>query len=826
MPSFSQSLEEALHRALEYANERSHEYATLEHLLLALIDDRDASAVMRACNVELEELRKRVIDYVDTELSGLVLPSNGEAQPTAGFQRVIHRAVVHVQSSGREEVTGANVLVAMFAERESHAAYFLQEHEMTRFDAVQYISHGIAKRPGMSDPRTVRGVEEDGTGESGENGEEKKATSDALNTYCVDLNKKARDGRIDPLIGRESEVMRTIQVLCRRQKNNPLLVGDPGVGKTAIAEGLARKIIRGEVPEVLLDSTIFSLDMGALLAGTRYRGDFEERLKAVMKEIEAYEGSILFIDEIHTVIGAGATSGGAMDASNLLKPALQSGTLRCIGSTTYKEYRQHFEKDRALVRRFQKIDVNEPSVEDAIEILKGLKPYFEDFHNIRYTNDAVKTAVELSAKYIHDRKLPDKAIDVIDETGAAQMLLPADKRKKKITVSDVEATVATMARIPPKTISRSDAELLTNLNRDLNRVVFGQDKAIESLASAIKLSRAGLREPEKPIGCYLFSGPTGVGKTEVAKQLANLMGVELLRFDMSEYMEKHTVSRLIGAPPGYVGFDQGGLLTDGIDQHPHSVLLLDEIEKAHPDLFNILLQIMDHGKLTDHNGKSIDFRNVVLIMTSNAGAADLAKAPIGFNRSKREGDDTEAINKMFSPEFRNRLDAIVPFSGLSPEVIAKVVEKFIFQLEAQLADRGVTIELSEEAAAWLAKAGYDEKNGARPLARAIQEYIKKPLADELIFGRLEHGGTVRVLVDGKGSAAELKFEFLPPEPGKGVPPKDSDEDDDDDDEDSDDERPKALVGAASRKSLSGPKGRRSKPKSSGTVPSVPPRKRD
>jgi ATP-dependent Clp protease ATP-binding subunit ClpA len=545
-----------------------------------------------------------------------------------------------------------------------------------------------------------------------------------------------------------------------------------------------------------------------------------------MKEIEAYEGSILFIDEIHTVIGAGATSGGAMDASNLLKPALQSGTLRCIGSTTYKEYRQHFEKDRALVRRFQKIDVNEPSVEDAIEILRGLKPYFEDFHNIRYTNDAVKTAVELSAKYIHDRKLPDKAIDVIDETGAAQMLLPADKRKKKITVTDVETTVATMARIPPKTISRSDAELLTNLSRDLKRVVFGQEKAIESLASAIKLSRAGLREPEKPIGCYLFSGPTGVGKTEVAKQLANLMGVELLRFDMSEYMEKHTVSRLIGAPPGYVGFDQGGLLTDGIDQHPHSVLLLDEIEKAHPDLFNILLQIMDHGKLTDHNGKSIDFRNVVLIMTSNAGAADLAKAPIGFNRSKREGDDTEAINKMFSPEFRNRLDAIVPFSALPPEVIAKVVEKFIFQLEAQLADRGVTIELSEDAAAWLAKTGYDEKNGARPLARTIQEYIKKPLADELIFGRLEHGGTVRVLVEGEGEAAELKFEFLPPEPGKGMPPKDADDDDDDDDEDSDDERPKALVGAASRKSLAGPKGRRGKPKSSGTVPSVPPRKRD
>ncbi|MGD9830999.1 MAG: AAA family ATPase, partial [Hyphomicrobiaceae bacterium] len=576
MPSFSQTLEEALHQALAYANERSHEYATLEHLLLALLDDRDAAAVLRACNVDIEVLRKRITGYIDAELSGLVVPGSAEAQPTAGFQRVIHRAVVHVQSSGREEVTGANVLVAIFAERESHAAYFLQEQEMTRFDAVQYISHGIAKRPGMSEPRTVRGVDEESSGD----GEDKKTGMDALNTYCVNLNKKARDGKIDPLIGREPEVLRTIQVLCRRQKNNPLFVGDPGVGKTAIAEGLARKIVRGEVPDVLKEATIFALDMGALLAGTRYRGDFEERLKAVMKEIENYPGAILFIDEIHTVIGAGATSGGAMDASNLLKPALQSGTVRCVGSTTYKEYRQHFEKDRALVRRFQKIDVKEPTIEDAIEIMKGLKPYFEEFHKIRYTNEAIKAAVELSAKYINDRKLPDKAIDVIDETGASQMLVPEGKRKKKITVKEVEATVATMARIPPKTISKSDFEVLGNLERDLKNVVFGQDKAIEALASAIKLARAGLREPEKPIGCYLFTGPTGVGKTEVAKQLANLMGVQLLRFDMSEYMEKHTVSRLIGAPPGYVGFDQGGLLTDGIDQHPHSVLLLDEIEKA------------------------------------------------------------------------------------------------------------------------------------------------------------------------------------------------------------------------------------------------------
>ncbi|HUC45906.1 MAG TPA: ATP-dependent Clp protease ATP-binding subunit ClpA, partial [Hyphomicrobiaceae bacterium] len=778
MPAFSQSLETALHRALEYANERHHEYATLEHLLLSLLDDRDAAAVMKACSVDLDELRTRITEYLDNELSALFVKGSTEAQPTTGFQRVIHRAVVHVQSSGREEVTGANVLVAIFAERETHAAFFLQEQEMTRFDAVQYISHGIAKRPGMSEPRHVRGVDEEG---GSDKPDEKKQPQDALNTYCINLNKKAKNGRIDPLIGREPEVLRTIQVLCRRQKNNPLFVGDPGVGKTAIAEGLARKIVLGDVPEVLRDSTIFALDMGTLLAGTRYRGDFEERLKAVMKEIENYPGAILFIDEIHTVIGAGATSGGAMDASNLLKPALQSGTVRCIGSTTYKEYRQHFEKDRALVRRFQKIDIKEPTVEDSIEILKGLKPYFEEYHKLKYTNDAVKAAVELSAKYIHDRKLPDKAIDVIDETGASQMLVPEPKRKKKITVKEVEATVATMARIPPKTVTKSDAEVLANINKDLKRLVFGQDKAIEALASSIKLSRAGLREPEKPIGCYLFSGPTGVGKTEVAKQLAALMGVELLRFDMSEYMEKHTVSRLIGAPPGYVGFDQGGLLTDGVDQHPHCVLLLDEIEKAHPDLFNILLQVMDHGKLTDHNGKSVDFRNVVLIMTTNAGASDLAKAPMGFSRVKREGDDTEAINRMFTPEFRNRLDAVITFAGLPPEIIMKVVEKFVFQLEAQLADRGVTIELSEEATKWLAETGYDEKFGARPLARVIQEHIKKPLADELLFGKLLHGGTVRVLVEGEGAERKLAFEYIPAEP-KPKKAKGEDEDEDGDEE--------------------------------------------
>ena len=668
MPTFSRSLEQSLHRALALANERHHEYATLEHLLLALIEDQDAAAVMRACNVDLEKLKRSLVSYIESELDNLVTEGSEDSKPTAGFQRVIQRAVIHVQSSGREEVTGANVLVAIFAERESHAAYFLQEQDMTRYDAVNYISHGIAKRAGLSESKPVRGVDEDTDTKTGDDNKKK---GDALEAYCINLNKKAREGKIDPLIGRETEISRTIQVLCRRQKNNPLFVGDAGVGKTAIAEGLARRIVNGEVPDVLRNATVFALDMGTLLAGTRYRGDFEERLKQVIKELEATPGAIMFIDEIHTVIGAGATSGGAMDASNLLKPALAGGTLRCIGSTTYKEYRQYFEKDRALVRRFQKIDVNEPTIPDAIEILKGLKPYFEDYHRLKYTNEAIKAAVELSARYIHDRKLPDKAIDVIDESGAAQMLLPESRRKKTIGIKEVETTIATMARIPPKTVSKDDAEVLAHLEDTLKRVVYGQDKAISALSSSIKLARAGLREPEKPIGCYLFSGPTGVGKTEVAKQLAALLGVELIRFDMSEYMERHTVSRLIGAPPGYVGFDQGGLLTDGVDQHPHCVLLLDEIEKAHPDLFNVLLQIMDHGKLTDHNGKQVDFRNVILIMTTNAGAADLAKSAYGFTRTKREGDDIEAINRMFAPEFRNRLDATITFAHLSQEVIAQ-----------------------------------------------------------------------------------------------------------------------------------------------------------
>jgi ATP-dependent Clp protease ATP-binding subunit ClpA len=760
MPTFSRSLEQSLHRALALANERHHEYATLEHLLLALIDDQDASAVMRACNVDLDKLKRSLSSYLESELENLITDGAEDSKPTAGFQRVIQRAVIHVQSSGREEVTGANVLVAIFAERESHAAYFLQEQDMTRYDAVNYISHGIAKRAGMTESRQVRGSDEEADPKSGD-GSDAKKKGDALEAYCVNLNKKAKEGKIDPLIGRDTEISRTIQVLCRRQKNNPLFVGDAGVGKTAIAEGLARRIIHGEVPDVLKNNTVFALDMGTLLAGTRYRGDFEERLKQVIKEIEAYPGSILFIDEIHTVIGAGATSGGAMDASNLLKPALAGGTIRCIGSTTYKEYRQYFEKDRALVRRFQKIDVNEPSVPDAIEILKGLKPYFEEYHKLKYTNDAIKAAVELSSRYIHDRKLPDKAIDVIDESGAAQMLVPESKRKKTIGLKEIETTIATMARIPPKTVSKDDAEVLQHLEHTLKTTVYGQDKAIESLSASIKLARAGLREPEKPIGCYLFSGPTGVGKTEVAKQLSNTLGVELIRFDMSEYMERHTVSRLIGAPPGYVGFDQGGLLTDGVDQHPHCVLLLDEIEKAHPDLFNVLLQIMDHGKLTDHNGKQVDFRNVILIMTTNAGASDMSKAAYGFTRNKREGDDVEAINRLFAPEFRNRLDAIVTFAHLSPTIISQVVEKFVLQLEAQLADRGVTIELSEEASRWLVANGYDELMGARPMSRIIQEHIKKPLADEVLFGKLKDGGHVRVVLTKDDAGREkIGFEYL------------------------------------------------------------------
>jgi len=764
----SRNLERTLHRALALANERRHEYSTLEHLLMALTEDQDAVAVMRACGVNLDRLRTDLTKYLDDELGSLeTTESDADAKPTAGFQRVLQRAVIHVQSSGREEVTGANVLVSLFSERESHAVYSLQSQEMTRFDAVNYISHGITKARSQSGAKdgaaAAAGIEEDPDVRA-------KKGREALDTYCTNLNQKALEGRIDPLIGRATEVDRTIQVLCRRQKNNPLYVGDPGVGKTAIAEGLARRITKGEVPEVLQNAVIYGLDMGTLLAGTRYRGDFEERLKNVLAELKSIPGAILFIDEIHTVIGAGATSGGSMDASNLLKPALAEGSLRCIGSTTYKEYRNYFEKDRALVRRFQKIDVHEPSIEDTIKILIGLKPYYEEHHKVKYTDDAIRSAVELSARYINDRKLPDKAIDVLDEAGASQMLFPSAKRKQTIDVEDVEGIVAKLARIPPKSVSHDDKETLRNLERDLKAMVYGQDEALNALVAAIKLARAGLREPEKPIGCYLFSGPTGVGKTEAARQLAASLGIELKRFDMSEYMERHSVSRLIGAPPGYVGFDQGGLLTDAVDQHPHCVLLLDEIEKAHLDLYNILLQVMDHGKLTDHNGKSIDFRNVILIMTTNAGAADLAKSAIGFERTHRIDEDKEAINRMFTPEFRNRLDAIIGFKTLTPDVIDRVVEKFVLQLEGQLADRGVTIELTPEARNWLGKKGYDPMYGARPLARVMQDQLKKALAEELLFGKLQKGGVVYVGLDREGDKLTFRFEQAPD-----VPPGDKKE---------------------------------------------------
>ena len=758
MPSFSRQLEESLHRAVAYANQRKHEYATLEHLLLSLVDDEDAVSVMRACEVEVGPLRTALTNYVDNELKSLVADDGEDAKPTAGFQRVIQRAVIHVQSSGREEVTGANVLVAIFSERESHAAYFLQEQDMSRYDAVNYIAHGIAKNAVTGEANPVKAPEDEDTPAV-------KTGGEALEAYCINLNEKAKQGKVDPLIGRMAEVERCIQILCRRTKNNPLLVGDPGVGKTAIAEGLARKIVNEQVPQVLAGSTIFSLDMGALLAGTRYRGDFEERVKQVVKELENHPDAILFIDEIHTVIGAGATSGGAMDASNLLKPALASGTLRCMGSTTYKEFRQHFEKDRALVRRFQKIDVNEPTLGDTIKILKGLKSYYEEFHKLRYTADAIKAAVELSAKYITDRKLPDKAIDVIDEAGASQMLLSENKRKKVIGVKEVEAVVSKIARIPPKSVSKTDTEALKQLETDLTRAVYGQDAAIEQLSAAMKMARAGLRDPKKPIGCYLFSGPTGTGKTETARQLAGTLGIELLRFDMSEYMERHTVSRLIGAPPGYVGYDQGGLLTDAVDQHPHAVVLLDEIEKAHPDVFNILLQVMDHGRLTDSNGKKIDFRNVVLIMTTNVGASDAQKNSIGFGRGRADDEVEEALKRLFTPEFRNRLDAVVQFKSLTPEIIRQVVQKFVMQLEAQLADRHVTIETTDEATDWLAKNGFDELFGARPLARVIQDHLKKPLADEILFGRLIKGGHVKVVLkDGK-----LAFEIEGQERERGAP---------------------------------------------------------
>ncbi len=752
MPSFAANLEKTLHNALAFASERRHEYATLEHLLLALVGDDDAAEVMTACGVDMGELGDVVQTYLDQEYQSLQTEDGADPQPTAGFQRVIQRAILHVQSAAKDTVTGANVLVALFSERDSYAVYFLQQQDMSRLDAVSFISHGIGKGGKQIDSKPINGADDADEGEKGD-GKGKKET--ALDQFTVNLNKKAEAGKVDPLIGRGPEVDRTVQILCRRSKNNPLYVGDPGVGKTAIAEGLARKIIEKDVPEVLEDAVIYSLDMGALLAGTRYRGDFEERLKQVVSELEKMPEAILFIDEIHTVIGAGATSGGAMDASNLLKPALSGGSIRCIGSTTYKEFRNHFEKDRALLRRFQKIDVNEPTIEDTVKILQGLKSAFEDHHKVKYTADALKTAVELSARYINDRKLPDKAIDVVDEVGAMQMLVAPSRRKKKITAREIEQVIATMARIPPKSVSKDDKKALENLERDLKHVVFGQDPAVKKLSTAMKLSRAGLRDPDKPIGSFLFSGPTGVGKTEVARQLASIMGIELKRFDMSEYMERHSVSRLIGAPPGYVGYDQGGLLTDAVDQNPHCVLLLDEIEKAHPDLFNILLQVMDNGRLTDHHGKTVDFRNVVLIMTTNAGAADMASQGIGFGDVSKEDASEEAVKRMFTPEFRNRLDAIVPFGYLGKDTIARVVDKFILQLELQLAEQNVDIQFDAESREWLGEKGYDRLYGARPMGRLLQEKIKQPLAEELLFGKLADGGEVQVSIKDGQPAFEL-----------------------------------------------------------------------
>jgi ATP-dependent Clp protease ATP-binding subunit ClpA len=710
--------------------------------------------VLKACGVDIDRLRHDLETFIDNRLKGIITQNPSEPLPTAGFQRVVQRAAVHVQSSGRKEVTGANVLVALFSERDSHAVSFLENQGMTRLDAVDYISHGKAKVPGRTRTRRVSGSEEENGGEAAV-----KQGNEALGAYCVDLNQKAREGRVDPLIGREHEVERTIQVLCRRTKNNPLYVGEPGVGKTAIAEGLARKIVEGDVPDVLKESVIYALDMGALLAGTRYRGDFEERLKAVLSELKKKPNSVLFIDEIHTIIGAGATSGGSMDASNLLKPSLQSGELRCIGSTTYKEYRNYFEKDRALVRRFQKIDVNEPTLEDSVKILRGLKSNYEKHHNVRYTDEAIRAAVELSAKYINDRKLPDKAIDVIDEAGASAQVKPAAGAKKTVRTKDVEQVVASIAKIPPRSVSVDDRERLSTLERDLKLTVFGQDEALHTLVSAIKLSRAGLGHPEKPIGSFLFAGPTGVGKTEVAKQLATALGVQFLRYDMSEYMEKHTVSRLIGAPPGYVGFDQGGLLTDGIRRTPHAVLLLDEIEKAHPDLFNILLQVMDHATLTDNNGRKADFRNVILIMTTNAGAMEMAAAAIGFGGRSNADKGPKAIERLFTPEFRNRLDATVSFHSLSPEVVERIVDKFVMELDAQLNEKKVFLELTPAARKYLAAKGYDPTFGARPMARLIQQEVKRALAEEILFGRLKDGG--KATIDCDIAAEALKFEYEP-----------------------------------------------------------------
>ena len=739
----SKELEFTLNLAFKEAREKRHEFMTVEHLLLALLDNPAAAEVLRACAADTGKLKQELEAFIEETTPRLPEHDNRETQPTLGFQRVLQRAVFHVQSSGNKEVTGANVLVAIFSEQESQAVYFLNKQDVTRLDVVNYISHGISKVGDQEELGGQAGEEAEVAGEAG-------GKSNPLETFATNLNELARQGRIDPLIGRAEEIERTVQILCRRRKNNPLYVGEAGVGKTALAEGLARMIVDGQVPEVLRDSVIYALDLGALVAGTKYRGDFEKRLKAVLAQLRKEPGAVLFIDEIHTIIGAGAASGGVMDASNLIKPMLANGELKCIGSTTYQEYRGIFEKDRALARRFQKIDVREPTVNETVQILKGLKPVFEQHHEVKYSSKALHAAAELSDRYITDRHLPDKAIDIIDEAGANQRLQPPSRRKKTIGVNDIEMIVSKIARIPPKSVSTTDKDKLRNLARDLKLVIFGQDEAVESLAASIKMARSGLRDERKPVGSYLFAGPTGVGKTEVTRQLALHLGIELIRFDMSEYIERHTVSRLIGAPPGYVGFDQGGLLTDEVLKHPHSVVLLDEIEKAHPEVFNLLLQVMDHGTLTDNNGRKVDFRNVIIVMTTNAGAQDMDRRSIGFTRQDHTTDGMEAIKRLFTPEFRNRLDGIIQFKSLDPTMVAQVVNKFIFELEAQLQEKGVSLHVDDEARLWLAEKGYDPKMGARPMARVVQEYIKKPLAEELLFGRLVKGGEVHVhLRDGE-----------------------------------------------------------------------------
>jgi len=745
----AQELEVSLHMAFVEARQKRHEFITVEHLLLALLDNPTAAEVLRACGANMEELRKHLVQHIGEQTPRIAQDREIDTQPTLGFQRVIQRAILHVQSSGKKEVTGANVLVAIFGEKDSHAVYYLQQQGITRLDVVNYISHGITKTPQPHQGKSEQEAEQEG---------EAQTANSPLDNYTQNLNALALAGKIDPLIGRDKELERVVQTLCRRRKNNPLLVGEAGVGKTAIAEGLARRIVEGNVPDLLAKCTVFALDMGALLAGTKYRGDFEQRLKAVLKQLVDNPSAILFIDEIHTVIGAGAASGGTLDASNLLKPALQSGQLKCLGATTYTEYRGVFEKDHALSRRFQKIDVVEPSVQETVEILKGLKTRFEAHHSVKYTANALSTAAELSAKYINDRHLPDKAIDVIDEAGAAQRIAPKAKQKKVIGKSEIEEIIAKIARIPPRSVSTDDRSALANLDRDLKAVVFGQDKAIDALAAAIKMARSGLGNPQKPIGNFLFSGPTGVGKTEVARQLAYCMGIELIRFDMSEYMERHAVSRLIGAPPGYVGFEQGGLLTEAITKKPYAVLLLDEIEKAHPDIFNILLQVMDHGTLTDNNGRKADFRNVVIVMTTNAGAESLAKSSMGFTHNRQVGDEMEAIKKMFTPEFRNRLDAMISFSALDHEVILRVVDKFLMQLEEQLNEKKVEALFTQKLKEHLAKKGFDPLMGARPMARLIQDTIRRALADELLFGKLQHGGKVTIDVD---DAEKISLVFEP-----------------------------------------------------------------